>query len=171
MAVVKIRPMTDGDAEDVLRIYQEGIDTGNATFQDSVPEWSGWCAGHMEECRLVAEQDGEILGWAALSPVSSRCVYRGVAEVSTYIAAEARGRGVGSLLLKGVIEESEKADVWTLQAGCFPENTGSLALHLAHGFRVLYQRERPGRMSYGPYKGQWRDVIYLERRSKVAGVD
>jgi len=171
MAAVQIRPMTDDDAAEVLRIYREGIETGNATFQDAVPDWPAWCDGHMKECRLIAEQDGQVLGWAALSPVSSRCVYSGVAEVSVYVAADARGRGVGAHLLEATIADSENAGIWTLQAGSFPENAGSLALHLAQGFRVMYQRERLGRMTYGPYKDQWRDVIYLERRSKVAGMD
>jgi phosphinothricin acetyltransferase len=167
--MLTIRAMRDSDADAVLRIYQEGIDTGHATFQDSAPDWAGWSTGHLPECRLVAGLDGRTAGWAALSGVSSRCVYRGVAEESIYIGAAARGHGIGRKLLQALIEASEQAGIWTLQSGIFPENRASLALHQQLGFRILGIRERLGMMSYGPMAGQWRDVVFVERRSDRVG--
>ena len=155
-----IAPMEAEHWEAVRAIYLEGIATGNATFQTEAPEWSAWDAGHHTHSRLVALDDGRVAGWAALSPVSARPVYAGVAEVSVYVAAAYRGRGVGRALLAALIESSEAHDVWTLQAGIFPENTASVALHERCGFRVVGRRERLGRLG-----GAWRDVLLLERRS------
>lgn len=169
--IPSVRAMVPADGDAVIRIYAEGIATGHATFTADAPDFSDWSAGHLERPRLVAAIDGTIVGWAALSAVSKRCVYAGVAEISVYVSEAARGRGVGDALMKALIERSEIEDIWTLQAGIFPENTGSLGLHQKHGFKVLGVRERLGRMTFGPMKDQWRDVVYLERRSAVAGID
>jgi L-amino acid N-acyltransferase YncA len=163
MANRSTRAMTPDDWPDVARIYEEGIETGNATFETRVPEWEEWDAGHLETCRLVMEEDGVILGWAALSPVSRREVYRGVAEHSVYVAEVARGRGVGTGLLGSLLEVSEKEGFWTLQTAIFPENETSISLHEKHGFRVVGVRERLGR-----HRGRWRDVVLMERRSTKA---
>ncbi len=163
--MVEIRPMRAADGPAVLAIYGGGIATGHASFQETVPAWEEWDAGHLECCRLVAEQGGEVVGWAALSPVSSRQVYAGVGEVSIYLAGGVRGRGVGERLLGVLIESSEAAGFWTLEAGIFPENAASIALHRKFGFRQVGVRERLGRMTHGPLAGQWRDVMLLERRS------
>jgi phosphinothricin acetyltransferase len=144
----------------VRAIYKAGIATGNATFQTEAPTWQAWDAGHLQSCRLVALSAGHVVGWAALSPVSARTVYAGVCEVSVYVAPEAQGQGVGRALLDALIACSESDGRWTLQAGIFPENEGSLALHDRAGFRVVGRRERIGRLH-----GQWRDVLLLERRS------
>src|SRR6478736_498215 len=149
----------------VKRIYEEGIATGNATFQTEAPEWDEWNNSHLQHSRLVAIENGELLGWAALTPVSGRCVYAGVAEVSVYVSANARGKGIGKLLLEKLIEESERNDIWTLQAGAFPENASSLKIHEASGFRKIGLREKIGKM-----KGIWRDTVLLEKRSKAVGV-
>lgn len=164
----RVRPITADDRERVLEIYAEGIATGHATFETEAPSWEAWDETHLEDCRLVAEgAEGErILGWAALSPVSDRCVYGGVAEVSVYVDGAERGRGVGSGLLRALVEASEDEGVWTLQAGVFPENEASVALHRTCGFRVVGRRERLGRLG-----GRWRDVLLLERRSDVVGAD
>jgi L-amino acid N-acyltransferase YncA len=150
----------------VAAVYAEGIATWHATFQTDVPAWEDWDRGHRADCRLVARESNEndIVGWAALTSVSSRCVYAGVAEVSIYVAAAARGNGVGTKLLQALITESEAAGIWTLQAGIFPENAASLALHEVCGFRTVGRRERIGQM-----KGKWRDVLLLERRSTIVG--
>jgi phosphinothricin acetyltransferase len=159
--------MTAADAAVVIRIYAEGIAAGNATFQTEPPTWAEWDAGHLASPRLVArEPGGQVLGWCALSPVSRRAVYAGVVEESVYIAADARGRGVGRALLEAMVRESEAAGVWTLQAGVFPENAASLALHEACGFRIVGERQRIGR-----HHGVWRDVVLMERRSRVVGKD
>lgn len=152
----------------VRAIYEQGITTGHATFQAEAPTWEEWDQGHLAHCRLVAvnteEADGQALGWAALSPVSGRCVYAGVAEVSVYVADAARGQGVGRQLLAALVAESEAHGLWTLQAGIFPENTASLRLHAGAGFREVGRRERIGQM-----RGVWRDTVLLERRSAVVG--
>jgi len=162
---VEIAGVTAGDWDEVRAIYLEGIATGNATFEKSAPDWARWNAGHLPCCRLVARAAGEALGWAALSPVSGRCVYAGVAEVSVYVAERAQGRGVGRLLLSELVEASERHGIWTLQAGIFPENQASIALHQRAGFRVVGVRERLGSMD-----GRWRDVVLMERRSNVTGI-
>jgi len=154
------------DWELVLAIYLEGIATGQATFETEAPDWERWDAGHLPQCRLVARSGDGILGWAALSPVSRREVYAGVAEVSVYVAASARGFGVGGALMRALIEASERQGVWTLQSSVFPENHASVALHLKHGFREVGRRERIAR-----HHGVWRDTVVLERRSRDAGVD
>jgi phosphinothricin acetyltransferase len=151
-----------GDWPAVRAIFAEGIATGDATFETQAPAWAEWDASHLADHRLVARLGGEVVGWAALSPVSDRCCYAGVAEDSVYVAARARGRGVGTALLAGLVERSERAGIWTLQAGIFPENAASVALHQRCGFRVVGVRERLGRLD-----GAWRDVLLLERRSEV----
>jgi phosphinothricin acetyltransferase len=148
----------------VAEIYKQGIESGNATFETEVPSWSKWDQSHLSHSRILAKEEGIVLGWAALSPVSGRCVYGGVAEVSVYINNEARGKGIGSVLLGKLVEESEKNGIWTLQAGIFPENLGSLRIHEKCGFRLVGVREKLGRMN-----GIWRDVCLLERRSQIAG--
>jgi L-amino acid N-acyltransferase YncA len=154
------------DWELVRAIYLEGVATGQATFETEAPDWKRWDAGHLPQCRIVARSGDGILGWAALSPVSRREVYAGVAEVSVYVAASARGFGVGGALMRALIEASERQGVWTLQSSIFPENHASVALHLKHGFREVGRRERIAR-----HHGVWRDTIVLERRSRVAGLD
>jgi L-amino acid N-acyltransferase YncA len=167
----RIDDLDSGDAAEVLRIYEEGIATGNSTFEAQPPSWSKWDEGHLRSPRLVARQEAGLLGWAALSPVSTRCVYSGVAEVSIYVSPAARGRRVGKTLLLALIDAAEKQGIWTLQAGIFPENEASLALVKSCGFRVVGVRERLGKMTFGPLAGTWRDVVFLERRSKTAGLD
>jgi phosphinothricin acetyltransferase len=156
--------MRPDDWAAVRRIYREGMDTRNATFETELPDWERFDRDHLAAARLVAEEDGRVVGWAALAPVSRRAAYRGLADVSVYVAADARGRGHGRRLLEGLVEASERAGIWTLQAGIFPENEASLALHAACGFRRLGVRERPGALD-----GVWRDVVLLERRSRVVG--
>lgn len=160
-----IEPMAASDGDDVLRIYGEGIATGNATFETGVPSWEDWDHEHIDECRLVARDGDELLGWAALTPVSDRCVYGGVAELGVYVAEAARGRGVGTALLQGLVTASEEAGYWTLQAGVFSDNTASVRIHRACGFRTVGTRERLGKLD-----GTWRDVLLLERRSDSVGV-
>lgn len=151
--------MTPADWPAVRAIYEEGIATRNATFETAAPEWSEWDARHLPHSRFVARAAGEIVGWAALSPVSSRAVYRGVAEVSVYIASRARGQRIGAQLLDALIAESARHGIWTLQAGIFPENAASLALHRRAGFRTVGTRERIGCLD-----GIWRDTVLLEKR-------
>ncbi len=157
-----IAPLEASDWEAVRAIYEEGMATGNATFETRAPAWEVWTTGHLQCCRLVARRELEILGWAALTPVSGRCVYAGVAEVSVYVAAKAQGQGIGRALLKALVEASEGEGLWTLQAGIFPENQASIAIHKHCGFREVGRRERLGKMH-----GIWRDVLLLERRSRV----
>ena len=160
----EIRSIQPSDWPDVARIYAEGIGTGMATFETSVPDWDDWDAAHVETCRLLVEIGGQTVAWAALSPISRRAVYRGVAEASIYGGEEARGRGVGSALLGELVACSEREGYWTLQAGVFPENEASVRLHQRHGFRVVGTRER-----IGASNGTWRDVLLLERRSETIG--
>jgi L-amino acid N-acyltransferase YncA len=157
--------MKAGDWEEVRTIYLEGIATRNATFETDAPSWEKWDAAHLPALRLVARAGDRILGWAALSPVSSRCVYAGVAEVSVYVGASSRQQGMGRALLEKLIALSEEHSIWTLQAGVFLENHASLALCRKCGFREVGRRERLGKLD-----GVWRDVLLLERRSHVAGV-
>lgn len=159
--------MNEQDWPEVAQIYRQGIETGRATFQSEIPEYKAWNAEHLPVCRFVAEADGKVTGWAALSGVSSRCVYRGVAEVSIYIAEEARGNGVGQKLLSYLIAESEKAGIWMLQSGIMEDNTASLRLHEKCGFRKVGYREKIGR----DCKGQWRSTVLMERRSSTVGTD
>jgi len=150
----------------VSEIYALGIATGNATFQTEAPPWDEWDKNHLPYCRLVAVDEQEIvMGWAALTPVSGRCVYAGVAEVSVYIHPHHQGKGVGKNIMEALIQESEKQNLWTLQAGIFPENKASLRLHEQNGFRKIGYREKIGKM-----KNVWRDTVLLERRSKTVGV-
>ena len=161
-----IQPLTETHWLAVRAIYEAGIATGNATFETQAPQWEAWDSSHLVHSRLVVlATDGAVLGWAALSPVSGRCVYGGVAEISLYIAAEARGQGVGRQLLQALIAESEAHGIWTLQAGTFPENVASIALHTQAGFRVIGHRER-----IGQHHGVWRNTVQLERRSCTVGV-
>jgi len=163
--------MRPDDWEQVRAIYLEGIATGHATFEAEAPEWGEWNSSHAPEPRLVVRKDGQVAAWASLSRVSARRVYAGVAEVSIYVGIKYRGRGIGSNLLAALIDASEKKGFWTLQAGIFPENVASIELHKKHGFRVLGIREKVGKMTFGESRGKWRDVVLMERRSKVVGID
>jgi len=168
---VNVREMTPADWPDVERIYREGIATGNATFEASPPSWEDFDHEKVAEPRLVAVENGAVVGWAAAGRVSSRCVYEGVLEHSVYVAEAARGHGVGRVLLDAFLRAAEAAEVWTVQSGVFPENEPSLALHRELGFRTVGTRERVGKMGYGPYAGEWRDVVMIERRSALVGVE
>jgi len=159
-----IEAMAPEDWPTVREIYQQGIATGNATFEVEVPAWEEWDQAHHSDHRFVARVNGRIVGWVALAPVSRRHVYRGVAEVSVYVAAGDRGRGVGRALLSATVQSSERAGIWTLQTGIFRENEASLALHRRLGFREVGIRER-----IGQHHDAWRDVVFLERRSAHAG--
>lgn len=154
--------MLPKDWPEVSRIYRQGIATGDATFETEVPDWKTWDESHLSACRFTINLGGKIVGWAALSPVSSRCVYGGVAEVSIYIDAAHRGRKLGKFLLDMLIRESEAQGIWTLQAGIFPENIPSIHLHINCGFREVGRRERIGQLN-----GLWRDVVLMERRSPI----
>ncbi|TYZ09543.1 N-acetyltransferase family protein [Hymenobacter lutimineralis] len=164
---IRLLPLAAAHWPAVRAIYEQGIATGNATFQTEAPSWEAWDAAHHQHSRLVAlGAEDEVLGWAALTPVSGRCVYAGVAEVSVYIATAAQGKGVGRQLLQALVTESEHNGIWTLQAGIFPENEPSIRLHQAAGFRLIGQRERIGQM-----RGVWRNTALLERRSTTVGVE
>lgn len=163
---MEIKQMTADSWTDVVRIYEAGIATKNATFERQAPDWDSWNNAHRKDCRLIALIKDKIVGWAALSNVSNRCVYSGVAEVSIYIDTDFRGKGIGDRLITELIKESESIGIWTLQAGVFPENTGSIRLHEKHGFRIIGKKERIGKMD-----DTWRDVLQLERRSKIVGID
>jgi L-amino acid N-acyltransferase YncA len=158
-----VRDLRPDDWPAVRAIYEDGIRSGHATFETEPPSREQWDAAH-QDVRLVAERDGVVVGWAALSPVSSRCCYEGVGEVSVYVAEEARGAGLGRVLLDELVRRSEQAGYWTLNAGAFPENEASLRLHRGCGFREVGKRERLGRLH-----GVWRDVVLLERRSTLVG--
>ncbi len=157
-----IRELVETDWPAVAAVFEEGIRTGNATFETAAPAWADWDAGHLAEPRLVAELDGEVVAWAALTPYSSRPCYAGVAGESVYVAERARGRSVGRALLAELVQRSERLGIWMLEAGVFPENAASLALHEACGFRRVGVRERIGKRD-----GAWRDVVLLERRSDL----
>jgi phosphinothricin acetyltransferase len=152
--------MTAAHATAVLAIYQAGIDEGNATFETRAPGWEAFTAAHLPAHRFVATVAGQVTGWVAASAVSGRCVYAGVVEHSVYVDPAARGQGTGRRLLDALITSAEAAGIWTIQSGIFPENTASLALHRATGFRVVGTRER-----IGQHRGRWRDVVLIERRS------
>ncbi|HWB21311.1 MAG TPA: GNAT family N-acetyltransferase [Gaiellaceae bacterium] len=157
-----MRALEPADWPEVARIYADGIATGNATFETEVPSWESWDAGHLSGHRFVAVEDSAIVGWIALTAYSDRCCYGGVADLSVYVAPEARGRGIGRTLLESVIATSERGGIWTLQAGVMAENAASLALHQSSGFRIVGVRERLGMLN-----GEWRDVVLLERRSTL----
>jgi L-amino acid N-acyltransferase YncA len=162
-----LRPLERSDWPQARAIYLEGISTGNATFETTAPDWEQWNAKHHPHSRLAAaDEAGALQGWAALSPVSPRHVYRGVAEVSVYIAERARGCGVGRALLDRLIAASETAGIWTLQSAIFPENQASIRLHQAAGFRIIGERERVGCLA-----GRWRSTVLMERRSSITGID
>ena len=161
MTDLTIRPMTDADAGAVLTIYQAGLDGGHASFETSAPTWADFDSAKLPEHRFVADEaDGRVVGWVAVSPVSSRCVYAGIVEHSVYVDPVARGRGAGLALMRALVESTEAAGIWTIQSGVFPENAPSLRLHERAGFRVVGIRERVGR-----HHDRWRDVVLLERRS------
>ena len=157
-----IRTMLSDDWSEVLNIYQSGINSGISTFETSPPIWDNWDRAHLKECRLVIAENDQILGWAALSPVSGRCVYGGVAEVSIYVDSSVHGRGYGTLLLKTLIEESEHHGIWTLQATIFRSNRRSIILHEKAGFRYVGYREKIGQL-----KGEWLDTLLFEKRSSL----
>ena len=159
--------MASGDAAAVLGIYREGMATGPATFQETVPGWEEWDGSHLRSCRLVLADGGRVLGWTALARVSARPVYAGVAELSIYLAEAARGRGLGARLLSELVRVSEGEGFRTLIAGIFPENMASISLHRKLGFREIGRHERLGLMGYGPMAGRWRDVVLLERRRRA----
>ena len=154
------------DWESVANIYKEGIETGITTFETNVPTFETWDKAHMSTCRFVAESTTEIMGWVALSPVSNRCVYGGVAEISVYISENSRGKSLGKLLLEHVISASEQEGIWTLQSSIFPTNYGSIKIHEATGFRKIGKREHVGKLN-----GKWVDNVLFERRSSVVGID
>jgi len=151
---------------DIAAIYQQGINTGMATFETSAPSWESWNENKLQHSRLIAIENSEALGWAALSKVSSRCVYEGVAEVSIYIAENHRGKGVGKILMEHLIRESEDNGIWTLQSGMFPENEATIALHKLFGFRIIGYREKIGKLN-----GVWKDSLIMERRSTIVGTE
>jgi L-amino acid N-acyltransferase YncA len=161
---VELRGLTEDDWAAVAEIYWDGMRDGLATFETEVPSWEAWDAGHFAEHRLVAESLGQVVGWAALGPVSSRRCYAGVAENSVYVARDARGAGIGRALLGALVQEADAAGIWTIQTSIFPENRASLALHERCGFRVVGTRERIAKRD-----GIWRDTVFLERRSEAAG--
>lgn len=163
-------PLTAEHWPEVERIHSAGIATGHATFEAEPPTWEHFDQAKLPDQRLVAVEDGRVVGWAAASGVSDRCVYAGVVEHSVYVDPAAGGRGLGRLLLDALVASTEEAGIWTIQSGVFPENLPSLALHRAAGFREVGLRERVGRMTYGPMAGQWRDVVFLERRSERVGL-
>ncbi|OAD91589.1 phosphinothricin acetyltransferase [Aequorivita soesokkakensis] len=162
---MKLIEISEENYPEVARIYGEGLQTGTATFETTIPNWEKWDAGHLSFGRILAVEDNNYLGWAALSPVSSRCVYGGVAEVSVYVAEAARGKGAGAFLLKNLIEISEANNIWTLQSGIFRDNVASHKLHIKCGFREVGYKEKVGQLH-----GVWKDNVLLERRSKVVGI-
>jgi len=163
---ITFRKLQEKDWKEVSEIYKEGIATGNATFEGNIPTWQEWNRNHLNTCRLVAEINEKVIGWSALSPVSTRSVYSGVTEVSVYVLSRFSGRQIGSTLLEKLIIESEKHNIWTLQSSIFRENIPSLRIHKKLGFRKIGYRESIGKMN-----GKWRDTILLERRSTVIGID
>ncbi len=161
-----IREMTHQDGPRILEIYEMGLETRNATFETEVPTWDHWDAKHHSFSRFVFVEDGKVLGWIALSPVSARKVYAGVAEVSVYIDTNEHGKGIGSKLMEKVILSSEEEGIWTLYSSIFPENAATLRLHEKFGFRIIGRREKIAKLD-----DQWRDTILLERRSNVVGIE
>jgi len=164
--MTSIRSLLPSDWTSVRDIYQQGLATGNANFSSAIPDWEEWDNSHVKSCRLAAIENDLVLGWAALTAISDRCVYAGVAEVSIYVAKKSRGKGIGKELLKALIDESEKNNFWTLESRIFPENQASIKIHEEYGFRIVGSRERIGQMN-----GVWRDILLLERRSVEVGVE
>jgi phosphinothricin acetyltransferase len=162
---VTLRPLGPTDWSSIAEIYRAGIESGHATFETRVPTWEEWDAARHPACRVVLEEEGRVVGFAALSPVSTRAVYRGVAEVMVYVAADRRGAGLGGTLLRALVDCSEAEGFWTLQASIFPENTASIRAHERAGFRRVGHREAIGRF----HDGRWRDTVVLERRSATVG--
>ena len=167
---VRLRAMVTTDAEVIFKFYEEGIQTGHAPFEAEVPDWHKWDSGHLTQCRWVAEEGNTVLGWGALTQVSPRKVYSGVGEVSIYVSEAAQNQGIGSILLERLIISSEESGFWTLQAQIFPENGISIHVHEKHGFRISGTRRKLALMSYGSMAGEWRDVVLMERRSKIEGI-
>lgn len=172
LLVIELRAMTAADWAAVERIYAQGIEDGEATFETATPSWEHFDAGRLPDLRLVAVDEGDdIIGWVAASAVSTRPAYRGVIEHSVYIDRDVRGRGIGRMLLDALITSADDAGIWTIQSSIFPDNAASLRLHESAGFRVVGRRERIARAEIGPHAGQWRDTILIERRSRTAGRD
>lgn len=165
MREVEFCSLEESDWDRVRKIYEEGIATGDATFETEAPAWKDWDSNHIRSCRVAAVVEGQVVGWAALWPASDRCVYGGVAEVSVYLSKKVQGLGLGTRLLERLVHESESHGFWTLQAGIFPENKSSVRIHEKCGFRVLGYRERLGKMGE-----VWRDVLLMERRSQITGI-
>lgn len=163
---MEIISITKHHYQEIANIYKQGIETGIATFETTVPTWETWNEIKLLHSRFVAVDNNDVLGWVALSKVSNRCVYEGVAEVSIYIAENHRGKGVGKILMENVIKESETNGIWTLQSGMFAENEATIALHKIVGFRIIGYREKVGKLA-----GVWKDNVIMERRSKVVGID
>lgn len=163
---MEIRPITKDNFSEVVEIYKQGLATNIATFQNDLPQWEDWNKGHLDFCRISIYENNKMLGWTALTPVSSRCVYAGVAEVSVYIAQKERGKGIGKILLNELIKQSEANEIWMLQSGIFSENQSSIKLHEKCGFRMVGYREKIGKKN-----GIWKDNILMEYRSKNIGVD
>lgn len=160
----EIALMTKADWPQVAEIYRQGIASGNATFEQDVPSWERWLCNHITPCNLVAKYEDTVLGWVSLAPISGRCVFTGVAEVSIYLAKAYQGQGLGYALLTKEITVAEENGFWTLESGIFPENKGSIELHKKCGFRIVGTRERIGKM---PGTNRWRDIILMERRSAI----
>ena len=166
---VRLRAMVTTDAEAIFKFYEEGIQTGRATFEAEVPDWHKWDSGHLTQCRWVAEEGGTVLGWGALTQVSPRKVYSGVAEVSIYVSLNSQNQGIGSILLERLIISSEESSFWTLKAQVFPENNISIYVHEKQGFRKSGTRRQLAQMSYGSMAGEWTDPVLMERRNKIVG--
>lgn len=163
---MKLIPITEEHFPSIAEIYQQGIDTGFATFETTVPSWEIWNESKLPHSRFLAMENNVTLGWIALSKVSSRCVYQGVAELSVYVSANHRKKGIGKFLLENLIKDSENHGIWTLQSGMFTENEATIALHQSLGFRIIGYRERIGKLN-----GVWKDNLIMERRSKIVGID
>jgi L-amino acid N-acyltransferase YncA len=163
---MEIIPIHKDHFPEIAEIYRQGLETGNATFETTLPTWEEWDKAKLKHSRLVAIIDNTVVGWAALSAVSDRCVYGGVAEVSIYISNDYQGKGIGKALMQKLIEESESNRIWTLQSGMFPENETTVALHKSAGFRMIGHREKVGKLG-----NTWRNTIMMERRSKTIGIN
>ena len=162
---MRIIPLTNELWPQVKAIYESGVATGNASFSKKAPEWDEWDKSHIKNCRLIAADESDVLGWAALTAISDQCTFEGVAEISIYIAENSRGKGIGKKLLATIIIESEKNNFWTLESRIFPENLSSIKIHVENGFRIIGSRERIAKLN-----GIWRDTLLLERRSTKIGI-